>query len=79
MMILPVFTFFTTPLGSYVSRSHEFEADTYAKLQTSAQDLSTALLKLYEDNASTLTPDPVFVAFYYSHPPAAQRLARLHA
>jgi STE24 endopeptidase len=79
MMILPVFTFFTTPLGSYVSRSHEFEADTYAKLQTSAQDLSSALVKLYEDNASTLTPDPVFVAFYYSHPPAAQRLARLHA
>jgi STE24 endopeptidase len=47
--------------------------------QTSGQDLSTALLKLYEDNASTLTPDPVFVKFYYSHPPASERLARMTA
>jgi STE24 endopeptidase len=55
------------------------EADAYAVAQTSGQDLSTALLKLYEDNASTLTPDPVFVKFYYSHPPASERLARMTA
>jgi STE24 endopeptidase len=58
---------------------HEFQADAFAVTQTSGQDLSTALLKLYEDNASTLTPDPVFVKFYYSHPPASERLARMTA
>ena len=77
--ISPLFTFFISPVMSYFSRQHEFEADAYAKQQTNAQDLSSALLKLYEDNAATLTPDPVFVAFYYSHPPAAQRLAKLQA
>ena len=53
------------------------EADAYAAAQTQAADLASALLKLYEDNASTLTPDPVYVKFYYSHPPASERLARL--
>jgi STE24 endopeptidase len=79
VMVIPLFTFFISPVMSYFSRQHEFEADAYAKQQTNAQDLSGALLKLYEDNAATLTPDPVFVAFYYSHPPAAQRLAKLQA
>ena len=77
MLALPVFSFFIAPLFAQLSRKHEFEADTYAVSQTSAQDLSTALLKLYEDNASTLTPDPVYVSFYYSHPGASERLARM--
>ena len=77
MLALPVFSFFIAPLFAQVSRKHEFEADAYAVSQTSAQDLSTALLKLYEDNASTLTPDPLYVSFYYSHPGASERLARM--
>lgn len=79
LMGVPTVTFFISPLMARVSRRHEFEADAYARAQTSGADLSSALLKLYEDNASTLTPDPVFVAFYYSHPPASQRVARLLA
>jgi STE24 endopeptidase len=77
MLAVPVFAFFVSPLMARVSRKHEFEADAYAVQQTNGQDLSSALLKLYEDNASTLTPDPVYVKFYYSHPPASERLARL--
>lgn len=77
VLVTPVFSFFIAPLLSVFSRKHEFEADAYAKAQTNGQDLARALLKLYEDNASTLTPDPLYVAFYYSHPPASQRLARL--
>jgi STE24 endopeptidase len=77
MLAVPVFAFFVSPLMALVSRKHEFEADAYAVQQTNGQDLSSALLKLYEDNASTLTPDPVYVKFYYSHPPASERLARL--
>ncbi len=77
MLVVPIFSFFITPLLSLSSRQHEFEADAYAAQQADAHDLSRALLKLYEDNASTLTPDPLYVAFYYSHPPASQRLARL--
>ncbi len=77
MLVIPVFSFFLSPVFAYMSRKHEFEADAYAVKQTSGADLSTALLKLYEDNASTLTPDPVFVKFYYSHPPASERLARM--
>ncbi len=77
LLAVPVFSFFLSPLMALVSRRHEFEADAYAVQQTSGQDLSSALLKLYEDNASTLTPDPVFVRFYYSHPPASERLARM--
>jgi STE24 endopeptidase len=79
LLAVPVFSFFVSPLFALLSRKHEFEADAYAVQQTSGQDLSTALLKLYEDNASTLTPDPVFVKFYYSHPPASERLARMTA
>ncbi|AJX31874.1 M48 family metallopeptidase [Burkholderia oklahomensis] len=74
---MPVFLFFVTPLGSLNSRKHEFEADAFAASQTDAHDLVNALVKLYEDNASTLTPDPVYTAFYYSHPPASQRIDRL--
>ncbi|MDT8836362.1 M48 family metallopeptidase [Paraburkholderia fungorum] len=76
-LALPVFLFFITPLGSLSSRKHEFEADAFAATQTDAQDLVNALVKLYEDNASTLTPDPIYTAFYYSHPPASQRIDRL--
>ncbi|MBB5470707.1 STE24 endopeptidase [Paraburkholderia sp. Clong3] len=76
-LALPVFMFFVTPLGSLSSRKHEFEADAFAATQTDAHDLVNALVKLYEDNASTLTPDPIYTAFYYSHPPASQRIDRL--
>jgi STE24 endopeptidase len=79
MVAVPVFTFFISPLLAQFSRRHEFEADAFAATQTSGQDVGNALLKLYEDNASTLTPDPLFVKFYYSHPPASERLARLGA
>lgn len=78
-MVLPVFTFWLTPLGSLLSRKHEFEADAYAVEQTNADDLVTALVKLYRDNASTLTPDPIHSAVYDSHPPAAIRIAHLNS
>jgi len=77
MLVVPVFSFFVSPLMARMSRRHEFEADAYAVAQTDGQALASALLKLYEDNASTLTPDPVFANFYYSHPPASERLVRL--
>ncbi len=77
MAVVPVFSFFLAPLSSWRSRVQEFEADAYASAQTPAADLASALLKLYQDNASTLTPDPLFVKFYYSHPPASERLARM--
>ena len=77
MLSVPVFSFFIGPAFAQLSRKHEFEADAYAAAQTSGADLATALLKLYEDNASTLTPDPLYSRFYASHPPASERLARL--
>ena len=77
LLSMPVFSFFIAPALAWTSRRDEFQADAFAKAKTSGHDLSSALLKLYDDNASTLTPDPVYVSFYYSHPPAAQRLARL--
>jgi len=79
MVAVPVFGFFASPLMAMLSRRHEFEADAYASAQASAADLSSALLKLHEDNAATLTPDPLYVRFYYSHPPASERLAALAA
>jgi STE24 endopeptidase len=79
MLAVPVFSFFVSPLGSMISRKHEFEADAYAMEHANGRELAAALLKLYEDNASTLTPDPVYVTFYYSHPPASERLARMAA
>jgi STE24 endopeptidase len=77
MLALPPFAFFVSPLMAHFSRRHEFEADAYACAQASGQDLANALLKLHEDNAATLTPDPVYVRFYYSHPPTSERLAAL--
>ena len=77
VLAVPVFTFFLSPLMAQLSRKHEFEADAYAAAQADAQDLSNALVKLYKDNASTLTPDPLYVRFYYSHPPASERIARM--
>jgi len=79
VLVTPVLTLFLTPLMAQLSRRHEFEADAYAVAQASSADLTSALLKLYQDNASTLTPDPVYARFYYSHPPATERLARLPA
>ncbi|MBI5890794.1 MAG: M48 family metallopeptidase [Nitrosomonadales bacterium] len=76
-MALPVFTFLLHPLASAWSRKHEFEADTYAAQHTDAKDLAGALVKLYQDNAKTLTPDPVYATFYESHPPAPIRIAHL--
>jgi len=78
-MVVPVFTFLLAPIGSVYSRRHEYEADAYAASHSSAADLVRALVKLYQDNAATLTPDPVHSAFYDSHPPAALRIARLQA
>jgi STE24 endopeptidase len=78
-LVMPVFTFALQPLSSLYSRKHEFEADAYAARQAEATDLVHALTKLYKDNASTLTPDPLHSAFYDSHPPAAMRIARLQA
>ncbi len=77
MFVLPPFTFLLQPLGAMLSRKHEFEADQYAAQHASARDLVSALTKLYRDNASTLTPDPLHSAFYDSHPPAVARIARL--
>ncbi|MGZ3235840.1 MAG: M48 family metallopeptidase [Burkholderiaceae bacterium] len=77
MLTLPIFTFLFSPLTSISSRKHEFEADAFAAKHTNAQDLVSALVKLYEDNASTLTPDPIHSAFYDSHPPATTRINKL--
>jgi len=76
-LVMPTFTFLFQPLSSLYSRKHEFEADEYAAEKASASDLTQALVKLYQDNAATLTPDPLHSAFYDSHPPAAVRIARL--
>ena len=77
MLVSPVFSFFFTPLASIASRKHEYEADGFAAKKSSAKDLISALVKLYQDNASTLTPDPIYTAFYSSHPPAPLRIANL--
>jgi STE24 endopeptidase len=76
-LVLPLFTFLLHPLSAMYSRKQEFEADEYAAQNANASDLVSALVKLYQDNASTLTPDPLHSAFYDSHPPAAMRIARL--
>ena len=77
MLLTSVFGFFLTPLSNLLSRRHEFEADAFAGTQTHAMDLVTALVKLSKDNASTLTPDPVYATFYYSHPPVPHRVEAL--
>ena len=79
MMLMPMIGGVLRPLLAQVSRRDEFQADAYAIAQTRGQDLASALLKLYKDNAATLTPDPLFVRYYYSHPPATERLARMSA
>ncbi len=79
MMVIPNFTFLLQPLSAMVSRKHEFEADQYAAQNASANDLISALVKLYKDNASTLTPDPLHSMFYDSHPTALTRIGRLQA
>lgn len=77
MLGVPLLSFFISPLLAQLSRQHEFEADAYAIAHADGRDLQSALLKLYQDNANTLTPDPLFVKFYYSHPPASERLGRM--
>jgi STE24 endopeptidase len=79
ILVAPVFTFVLAPLVAAVSRAHEFEADAFAARYSSAHDLVSALAKLYQDNAATLTPDPLYSAFYDSHPPAVIRIERLLA
>ena len=76
-LTLPIFTFFLSPLMALSSRKHEFEADAFSAKYTQADDLVHALVKMYQDNASTLTPDPLHSAFYDSHPPASQRIRHL--
>jgi STE24 endopeptidase len=77
MLTLPIFTFFFSPINSLTSRKHEFEADEFAAQYTKADDLISALVKMYDDNASTLTPDPIYSTFYDSHPPASVRINHL--
>jgi STE24 endopeptidase len=79
MMAAPVFMFALSPISAYFSRKQEFEADAFAVANADGRDLVQALVKLFEDNASTLTPDPLFVKWYYSHPPAAERFSRIEA
>jgi STE24 endopeptidase len=79
MLVLPIFTFVLGPLNAITSRKHEFEADAFAAQHSDARHLVSALVKMYEDNASTLTPDPLHSAFYDSHPPASVRIAHLNA
>ena len=79
MMVLPVFSIYLQPIFAFFSRRHEFEADDFAAEQSNPADLIRALVKLYEENASTLTPDPLYSAFHESHPPAPVRIAYLQA
>lgn len=79
VLVVPIFTFFLSPLFARLSRRHEFEADAFAAREASGDALASALVKLHQDNAATLTPDPVYAGFHYSHPPAAERLAALLA
>ncbi|NJD08284.1 MAG: M48 family metallopeptidase [Methylococcaceae bacterium] len=79
LLVSPAFTLFLKPVGSYFQRRHEFQADDFAAAQAHPEHLINALVKLYRDNASTLTPDPLYSAFHYSHPPAAIRIAHLAA
>ena len=79
MLALPSFLFFVSPIFAYFSRRDEYQADAYACQQAAREDLANALIKLYKDNSATLTPDPVYVRFHYSHPPASERLAAMAA
>ena len=77
LLVIPIFTFLLTPAGAYFSRRHEFQADEYATRQTDGDALTTALVKLYRDNATTLTPDYIYSGFYDSHPPALVRIEHI--
>jgi STE24 endopeptidase len=77
LLVMPIFGFFLGPAFAWQSRKDEFQADAYASKQTSGNDLASALIKLYQDNANTLTPDPWYARFYYSHPPASERIQAL--
>jgi STE24 endopeptidase len=77
ILVLPVFTWILTPLGAAWSRRHEFQADAFAARFSDGRELGRALVRLYRENASSLTPDPVYSAFYDSHPPPVVRIARL--
>ena len=79
MLAMPSFTLFLQPTIAYFQRKFEFEADDFASVYARPSDLISALVKLYRDNASTLTPDPLYSAFHYSHPPAAVRIANLES
>jgi STE24 endopeptidase len=79
MLVSSSFTFFMQPISAYFQRQFEFEADDFAALNANAKKMITGLVKLYEENASTLTPDPLYAAFHYSHPPASIRIAHLEA
>ncbi len=79
MMVAPLFSIYMQPIFAWVSRKHEFEADDFAAENSNADNLVKALVKLYEENASTLTPDPLYSAFHDSHPPASVRIAHLSA
>ena len=79
VLVSPVFTWVAAPIVAGWSRRHEFEADAFAAKHSNAGDLADALVRLYRDNASTLTPDPVYSAFHDSHPPPAERIARLRS
>lgn len=79
MLAVPVFLFAFSPIGAWLSRKQEFEADAFAVAHANGNDLVQALVKLFEDNASTLTPDPLFVKWYYSHPPASERFSRIES
>jgi STE24 endopeptidase len=77
VLVTPVFIFLLQPVASWFSRKHEFEADDFASQQSSGAELISALVKLYRDNANTLTPDPVYSAYHHSHPPAPVRIANI--
>lgn len=77
MLVSPVFTIFMQPISAYFQRKFEFEADDFASQNAKPSKMISGLVKLYEENASTLTPDPLYSAFHYSHPPAAIRIAHL--
>jgi STE24 endopeptidase len=79
MLVSPAFTFFMHPVSAYFQRKFEFEADDFAANNAKAAKMISGLVKLYEENASTLTPDPLYSAFHYSHPPAAIRIAHLES
>jgi len=79
MLVSPAFTFFMQPISAFFQRKFEFEADSFASEHAQAAKMISGLVKLYEENASTLTPDPLYSAFHYSHPPAAIRIAHLEA